>query len=549
MKIVTIKDIISIDAELASLFLRSDEAINWINAVENGIKEWIGNHNKQYWEIVRFVSEKMGILGKFKKDNTVSLKREDFAKILIKFCPNAFEKDETVSALKASMEHYEFASIWKNLNKLPDAHIVRHHIKEVEDLLDSKPFISSHEEENTPTLEDLLEMYLRREVEEQENKYPRSIVCIRPQYDDISPAISVETYKSEHLLKKHQPSHIETYEFIDGVLDEKKLNELTGQYQGKNVKLYIVSCSGLLPKVRSLAINRNIGFVLLNPKSIMTSENYILPRSIQDYVKRAHDLEVLAGTKPMATPILIMDGPLLTSSLTDVLSDNNVTVKKHRLLNIPYLSDSEIEKRANEITNEDVEKRIQILKDSSVLNKDISLNPFYYADSYGLAYDKEVSEGETQLGRLDVISNRVILNTTVLDNYCRYRFTMAHELGHHILHVPLFKSQGVVSVGESEETLSISKNDSIRLEYQANKFASCILMPEKLVRKLYASLFEVFVHQVYGDKFHPLYFNPNQPETWHSYNSVVRNMARLFVVSVKAMEIRLKSLGLLNMPN
>jgi hypothetical protein len=74
-------------------------------------------------------------------------------------------------------------------------------------------------------------------------------------------------------------------------------------------------------------------------------------------------------------------------------------------------------------------------------------------------------------------------------------------------------------------------------------------MPEKLVRKLYASLFEVFVHQVYGDKFHPLYFNPNQPETWHSYNSVVRNMARLFVVSVKAMEIRLKSLGLLNMPN
>ena len=60
MKIVTIKDIISIDAELASLFLRSDEAINWINAVENGIKEWIGNHNKQYWEIVRFCQREKG---------------------------------------------------------------------------------------------------------------------------------------------------------------------------------------------------------------------------------------------------------------------------------------------------------------------------------------------------------------------------------------------------------------------------------------------------------------------------------------------------------
>lgn len=550
MRITTFKDIIAIDAELASLFLRPDEAVNWIYAVEHGIKDWVGKHNKQFWEVVRFVSEKRGILGQLRKDHkTIRLKREDFARVLLKFCPDAFEKGETVNKLTASMEHYPFKTELKKLDEQFSGHLARHHVKDVEDLLDNKPITALPEKESTPTLEDLLVTYLRHEVEDDEDKFPHSKVCIRPQYGDISPAISVETYKSKQFLKDHNPSHIETYEFIDGVLEEKKLNELTGQYQGKNVKLYIVSSSGLLPKVRSLALNRNIGFVRLNPNSEMTNENYILPRSIEDYVKRAHDLEVLNGAKPMSTPILIMDGTKLTSSLTDVLSDNDVCVKKHRLLNIPYLSDIEIEKKANEITKDDVEKRIQMLKESSLLNNDFSLDPFSYADSCGLAYDKEAIEGKAQLGRLDVISNRVFLNTTVLDNNNRYRFTMAHELGHHILHVPLFKDQGVVSIGESEETLSISKNDSKRLEYQANRFASCILMPEKLVRKLYALLFELFVHQVYGDSFHPLYFNPDQPETWKSFNGVVGNMARLLGVSLKAMKIRLLFLGLLKMPN
>jgi hypothetical protein len=62
MEIRSYEDIKRIDDELASLFLRPDEAVNWIYAVENGIKEWIGKHNKQYWEIVRHAREAHAIL-------------------------------------------------------------------------------------------------------------------------------------------------------------------------------------------------------------------------------------------------------------------------------------------------------------------------------------------------------------------------------------------------------------------------------------------------------------------------------------------------------
>ena len=397
MTIHSFDDLLAIDEELASLFLRPDEAVKWIYAVENDIRDWIGKHNKQYWEIVRYVSEQRGILGKLRKDGkTVRLTRNDFARVLLKFCPNAVEKGETNSALKSSMEHYQFAAIWKELNKKTDGHIVRPLIKTVEDLLDNIHIIESDEEEKKPTLEDLLAEYLRHEVDEQSVRVLRSKVCIRPQYGDISPAISVETYKSEQFLKEHRPSHIEAYEFVDGVLKKSKLNELTGQYQGTQIKLYIVSSFGLTPDVRALATDRGIGYVLLNPNTGMTSESFVLPRSIEDHAKQQYYLDILEGNRSMTAPLLILDGSILTSSLTDVLCDNGVAVKNQRLLNIPYLSEDDIEIIADTLTKKEVDAKIRSINN---LNTDLSLDPFSYATLCGLSHREEIME-ESQLGLL-----------------------------------------------------------------------------------------------------------------------------------------------------
>ena len=550
MNISSYEDLINIDNELASLFLRPDEAVNWIYTVENGIKDWIDKHNKQYWEIVRYVSEQRGILGKLKKDRkTIRLTRVDFARVLLKFCPDAIKDGETVSALKSSMEHYEYMDDLRNLNMMGSGRVVRQHIKDVENLLDQKPIIELQKEESKPTLEDILEKYLRREVDEEKTYgFPRSKVCIRPQYDRISPAISVETYYSEKFLKEHLPSQIVAYELVDDVLQESKLDELYGKYCNKTMKLFIVSSFGLLPNIRALATDRGIGYIRINPNSKMTSENYILPRSIEDNTKYQHDLGVISGSKPMKTPLLIMDNVGVTSSLTDVLNDNGVEVKKHRLLNIPFLPNDEIEKCANEITKMDVDIKIHKFKPFSIPNKDFSINPFDYADLYGVSYCTELFEDDFQLGRLDVDKNQIILNSKGVNNSSRYRFTMAHELGHYILHSHLFKEQGVTSIGESDETLSISKNVSRKLEYQANSFASYLLMPKDLVLFLFYHIHDICIHKVYGDSFQPLYYNPDQPETWSSYNCVVGEMTRLLGVSQQALQIRLKSLNLLRMP-
>ena len=560
MEIRSFADIAAIDGELAGLFLCSyDEAVGWIYAVKNGIGAWIESHNKQYWEVVRFVCEQRGILGKLGRDRkTVRLTRKEFALVLLKFCPEVLAKDESESALKSSMEHYpyiaELRRLW-NDGWGGSGHVANQHIKQVKALLDNTPLPEAPAGERELTPEEVMRAYLLREVDSKAGRFPCSKVCVGQQYERIRPALSVETYKSERFLREHRPSAIEAYEFVGGVLQMEKLNELIGLYAGLQVKLFIVSTAGLRPDVRARAIEAKVGYVILNPHMPMTSDDYVLPRSIEDNSRWRRNLEVLEGDRPMTTPLLILDGsdalgsPRLTSSLADVLNGYGVAVKKHRLLDIPFLTEVEIEARAEALTRNDVEAKRRMLGTSSLLNADMSIDPFAYAEACGLSYGEETVEGSSQLGRLDVMNSRAILNADGKGNESRYRFTMAHELAHYVLHAPLFRRQGVVSIGESEETLAVSQNGSVRLEYQANRFASYLLMPSRLVEDLYKYYFDMYVTRKYGDTLHPLYYSPQQRETWGSYRAIVVRIARMMRVSEQAMQIRMKSLGLLEMPD
>lgn len=543
------KDISRVVGDLSGLFLCSErEALNWIFAVNNGIREWIGNHNKQYWEVVRFVSERRGVLGKPKRDGSVCLTRNDFATVLVRLCPDALKERDTVRALRASMEQYQYVSDLAKFDTLHEGYYAYGHVKDVENLLDNVPLADRSEEKRKPTLVDRMDEFLRRDIDEQTDRFPQSTVRIRPQYQkgSITPAISVETYLNRQFFEKHQPSNIQAYEFIDGKLNREKLYELIGRYNPwRNVKLFIVSTHGLTSQIRSLALKNEIGYMLIDPNKEITSDCYILPRSIEDNTKQRHDLEVLEGKHPMTTPLLIIDNGRVTSSLADVLNSYDVVVKSSRLMDIPYLQDEEIEELANDLTREDVEQKIRHLRSYPMMSFDLSLDPFAYAGRRGLEYANEGMTDNFQLGRLEVKNNRVILNRKGLGNYQRYRFTMAHELGHHILHAKLFKEQGVVSVGETESTLSFGESNSQRMEYQANKFASCLLMPKNLVLNLYVVLFNIHVTNKYGTSIRALYYNPSQPETYDSYNNIVGGMAKVLDVSKQAMQIRLSTLRLL----
>ena len=349
MKIESFEDIKAIDSKLACLFLRQDEAVKWINALNGGIKEWIEKNNKQYWEVVRFVTWRRGILGVLKRDKkSIRLTRKNFARVLLKFCPDAVTGHETIKAIKASMEHYPYIDQLNNLEKTLDAHFVRHHIREVEDLLDIKTIVeqTGPTEPRVFTLEEKVEMYFRTTVDEQTETFPCSKVCVRPQYDDITPALSIETYVSKKFMDEGSPSQIVAFEFVRGVLQKNKLYEFIGQYLYKRIKLFIVSSKGLLPDVRALALENKIGYIRLNPKEQMTSEHFELPRSIEDYSKQMAYIEMLMRKRRINIPLLIMDDSDVTPFLADVLEAQGVSVKSTHAFFVPYISPNKIEYKA-----------------------------------------------------------------------------------------------------------------------------------------------------------------------------------------------------------
>lgn len=93
----------------------------------------------------------------------------------------------------------------------------------------------------------------------------------------------------------------------------------------------------------------------------------------------------------------------------------------------------------------------------------------------------------------------------------RQRFTIAHEIGHFILHKDFIKGQKINAFYRKD-----FDNFSDPIEQQANLFAANLLMPEKVIKNL-----------------------------WETYKST-SYLANILKVSEQAVNIRLITLGVIN---
>jgi hypothetical protein len=127
----------------------------------------------------------------------------------------------------------------------------------------------------------------------------------------------------------------------------------------------------------------------------------------------------------------------------------------------------------------------------------------------------------------------------------RYRFTLAHEAGHWRLHRQLFlkKANQLTLLPENVERPEyICRSGSTEpIEYQANRFASCLLMPREMVKRTW--------HEWRGN-MQPMCLtdlravSDNNGSDELVLESAVRPLAARFQVSPEAMRIRSEGIGL-----
>ena len=139
-------------------------------------------------------------------------------------------------------------------------------------------------------------------------------------------------------------------------------------------------------------------------------------------------------------------------------------------------------------------------------------------------FDEISTAGSVSIGS----QNAVIWINPVENSYPpRRRFTIAHEIGHLILHMD--PKAGVREFVDTKKTLNRRDSYWDLKEYEANNFAAQLLMPIELINEHGKRIIGTYKKRWNEEKMPILIF--------------IEEMADLFEVSEPAMKYRLKNIG------
>jgi Zn-dependent peptidase ImmA (M78 family) len=240
-------------------------------------------------------------------------------------------------------------------------------------------------------------------------------------------------------------------------------------------------------------------------------------------------------------------------------------------LRVPYLADDIIERDAeallaqyaNSIGHE-VKAPIPI---ENIIEKHLKLR-IEFDDLHRLLGVPHVLGRESKISGAIWLERGIIVIDESLDPEVRpriegrYRFTLAHEGGHWQLHRSLVQARsGQGSLfGDAEPATIVCRSSraKARVELQANLYASCLLMPRKLIMQAWMNMFGNDHPRLLRGKDRILLLGNAEDEivtTVRAFDEMrdnevmecfARPFAKQFLVSPAAMRIRLEKLGLLH---
>lgn len=304
-----------------------------------------------------------------------------------------------------------------------------------------------------------------------------------------------------------------------------------------NTKGFIVISSALQRGTEKLARSRKIGIVKFDENGLQFIAERRLRDNLNSKFAKSSLFEKNKQTKKLKFAATFMgryfDNPTeFLSTLVGIPSENRAEEATNRA-QITYLSKDEIEASAN-----------KLLKSISYFDGPVDLD--MACQHLGLTQIDESesvpnADGYEILGKADFANNVISIYDS--GNPRRQRFTLAHEIGHFQLqHGAFLRSETTI-----KQDLMISDPDSMgnsidRMEYQANLFASQLLLPKTTLLLKIRHLKKEFDFRYKGDCN---IFVDDQPGNQADFFKIISGVSEFFDVSTTAVQIRLKGLGLI----
>ena len=212
---------------------------------------------------------------------------------------------------------------------------------------------------------------------------------------------------------------------------------------------------------------------------------------------------------------------------------------------IPKLSGNDIEIKAEEVLtyfDKSSLKKAQFIPLASFmeqLRKDYGVLINFDSDLGSNEYGAKI------LGKFISKPRAIFVDKSIVDSE-RFPFTLAHEFGHMVFHRNLkIDKKDYSEITDTEYDLVSGKKilSSTRdwLEWQANKFASALLMPRATFYNALCSI----QNKVGITKNVGYVYVSKERYSLRDYNLVRNHLAKLYCVSKKSVEFRLNNLELL----
>ncbi len=206
----------------------------------------------------------------------------------------------------------------------------------------------------------------------------------------------------------------------------------------------------------------------------------------------------------------------------------------------PYITENEIKKIANNVLSEIDEN---LLNAPMELTTEVICN--YLEEKYNITICYSDIPANTLehkiIGLIDYKNSIITISHDLKQSPERLKFTLTHELSHLILHEPFLR---MINQNENSDfsIFSITQKESSRIETQANKLTSFLLLPE--------STFNIALNkisrdkQLNGNRGYYIYLD-EQACNINQYRSVVDTLHNIFKVSNEMIKNRLQTIGYL----
>jgi Zn-dependent peptidase ImmA (M78 family) len=163
-------------------------------------------------------------------------------------------------------------------------------------------------------------------------------------------------------------------------------------------------------------------------------------------------------------------------------------------------------------------------------------------------YHQKNELGAGVLGKISFDPLEIAIYSSDDETMARGRYTLAHELGHYFLgHEKLMKEEWFNEDDFApERTMQIGVKDIVKMEWQANYFASSLLLP----KTVFIPDFLVIADRI-GIKDHGFgyIYLDDQPCNRTIFYTVTSELMRIYNVSSAVIKLRLKKFGFLKEPD